>query len=153
MHSPYPASQAAAICVGKMKSFPCHREGKKQGRPALQSTAHCFEKMEGGTTIWPSQIVTASLTVISGHSLGFHRKQQDRYQLCCSVIFSNRWSSSPPGTGTGGTDIWAMTLQFSRTTCLSLSIYIWKKPPALHVPEAGSVTLRAHVALSTRTHI
>lgn len=103
------------------------------------------------TAIWPSQIVTASPTVIGGHSLGFHRKQRERYQLCHSMIFSNRWSSSPPGTGTGGTDIWAMTLQFSMTTCLSLSVYFQKNLPTLHVPETGSVTLRAYIILSTLT--
>lgn len=135
--------------VGKMKfSLPQGGEEADMSSPAKHSTL-----LWGDGTLANSchlaLAVTAPATVTDGHSPGFHRKWPERYQLCCSVIFSNRWSSSPPGTGTGGTDIWAMTLQFSRITCLSLSLHFWKNPPALHVPEADFITFRAHIILST----
>lgn len=142
-----------SCCVcGKDKSFSCCREGRKQMREALQSTAYCLEEMGKGTSSHkelpsgPFKLFPASPTLVGGHSLGFHRKQQESYQLCCSMIFSNRCSTSSPGTGPEGTDIWAMTLQFRQGKASSATTYTsGNNLRALHVPEAGSITWKGHI--------
>jgi len=52
-HSPYPASQAAAVHValeGRRASPARGGEGRQQMRAAPQSTVHCFEETGGGTS-------------------------------------------------------------------------------------------------------
>lgn len=95
----------------KDKEFPLPQGGEEAAKssPAKHSTlpgrGGRRDQLLQRAAIWPSQIATASPSAIGGRSLGFHRKQRESYQLCRSVIFSNRWSQLLQGQAQEETDI------------------------------------------------